>query len=188
MATTAGTPSDSGTEGTETDPQDGTQDPQGQATDETSGQEGTDQQPTDDKGDDKGKDNPSKPDPKHQSLLADLNKSRNETRAAKGRITTLEAEVADLRPKAEMTDAVQARYDRLEAFVQAAGGTLGKALDSRSFTKALFESDEDVADIVKRWSQANPTATHTALSSTAAGTQAGRPSLNDVIRAARAKQ
>lgn len=182
MATNAGTQSESGTEGTETDPQDGTQDQQGQSTSETLGQDGTDQQP-DDKGDE-GKDK-SKPDPKHQSLLADLNKSRNETRSARGRITTLEAEVADLKPKAEMTDAIQTRYDRLEAFVQAAGGSLGKALDSRSFTKALFESDEDVAEIVKRWSQANPSATQQALSSTAAQTHGGRPSLNDAIRAAR---
>ena len=44
-----------------------------------------------------------------------------------------------------------APIDRLEAFLMKAGGPLARALDSRSFTQALFESDTDVADLVTKW-------------------------------------
>ena len=183
MATTAGTQSsDSTTGSTETDDQSNT-DQQGQTTDETSGQDGQQDQSQEDATGDSPKQDDKK-DPAKQALLADLHKERKSLKAANTELTALKTQVAELAPVKETLDAVQAKYDRLEAFLQAAGGPLGKALDSRTFTKDLFETDKDIADIVKDWNKANPTATSTALGSAAAAPAAKAPNMNDLLRSA----
>jgi hypothetical protein len=106
-----------------------------------------------------------------------------EARAQAKRTTQLEEEL-NARPTQEAVDTLQTRYDRLEAFLQAAGGTIGKALDSRTFTRELFETDKDIATIVKDWNKANPTATSSALGSGAAAPADGKVNPNDLLRAA----
>jgi len=106
-----------------------------------------------------------------------------ELRATSKKATQMEADLA-ARPTAEAVETLQTRYDRLEAFLQSAGGPLGKALDSRTFTKALFETDESITDIVKTWNAANPSATSTALGSSAAAPGSKKPDMNALLRSA----
>lgn len=105
-----------------------------------------------------------------------------ELRAKSAQVTRLEEELAK-RPSTEAITTLQTRYDRLEGFLQAVGGPLGKALDSRSFTRDLFESDKDIATLVKDWNKANPSATSAALASTA-GASGTKVDPNTLLRAA----
>lgn len=125
-------------------------------------------------------------DPQKASLLADLHKERKDRQTAQGKVTELEAKVAELTTKAETVDAIQGKFDRLEAFLQAIPGPLGRALDSRSFTQALFESDKPIEDILSDWNKANPTATSQALGSGAASPAPKGPTMNDLLRSAAA--
>lgn len=104
-----------------------------------------------------------------------------EANARAAKATKLEEELA-ARPTPEALETLQTRYDRLEAFAQAVG--LGKALDSRTFTKDLFESEKDVAELVKEFNRANPTVTSTALGGTTTTTAEGKQDPNKLIRAA----
>ena len=112
----------------------------------------------------------------HKSEIAEL-------RAKSKKVTELETELT-ARPSQEAVDTLQSRYDRLESFLQAVGGPLSKALDSRSFTTKLFESDENVQDLVKQWHRDNPSATSTALGSSAAEPGKGKIDPNVLLRAA----
>lgn len=123
-------------------------------------------------------------DPKKLSLLADLHRERKDRQSAQSRVAELESQVTELQTKAETVDAIQTKYDRLEAFVQAAGGNLGRVLDSRSFTKALFETDDPIEDIVKEWNKANPSTTSQALSGGTIDTAKSGPTMNDLLRTA----
>lgn len=104
-------------------------------------------------------------------------------RPSGAKVTDLEKQISELTPKAEATEQVQLKYDRLEAFLTKVGGPLSKALDSRSFTKALFESDEDIDAIVTQWHKDNPSATSSALQS-GPGTTKASNSMNDLLRSA----
>lgn len=111
-----------------------------------------------------------------------------EAQANSAKASKLEQELAE-RPSKEALETLQNRYDRLEAFLVAAGGPLGRALDSRTFTKELFESDKDITDLVKDWHKANPTATAAALQSTAPGGESsGKHNPNDLLRIAAGKK
>lgn len=120
------------------------------------------------------------------SILADLHKERKERQTAQGKVTELETKVSELQTKADTVDAIQGKFDRLEAFLQSIPGPLGKALDSRSFTEALFESDKDIDEILADWNKANPTATSQALGAGAASPAPKGPSMNDLLRSAAA--
>lgn len=106
-----------------------------------------------------------------------------ELRAKSAQVTKLEEDL-NARPTKEAVETLQTRYDRLEGFLQAVGGPLGKALDSRTFTRDLFETDKDIATLVKDWNKANPSATSTALGSAAAAPSDKKPDPNALLRAA----
>lgn len=150
--------------------------------DNTADQDDTSSDSTDDK-DTAPKPKP-KSDPAKQALQRDLSTERKEHKTSKARVAELEAQVADLSPKAETGEAWQAKYDRLEEFLTSLDGPIGKVLDSRSFTKALFESDQDVKDILKDWNKANPSATSTALGAGSADPASKKPDMNTLLRAA----
>lgn len=117
--------------------------------------------------------------------LTTANRELAEARTQAGKATQLETDL-QARPTQEALDTLQARYDRLEAFTQAVG--LGKALDSRTFTKDLFETDKDIATLVKDWNKANPSATSQALSSAAGGQQGtAKHDPNELLRIAAGK-
>lgn len=120
---------------------------------------------------------------KYKSDLATQKTELAEARAQAKQVTKLEQE-RDARPTPEALETLQTRYDRLESFLQAIGGPVSKALDSRTFTKQLFETEDDVADIVKSFMKANPTATAQALASTAGTPTSGKQDPNELIRAA----
>lgn len=109
-----------------------------------------------------------------------------EARAQSAKATQLEEELGK-RPTTEAMETLQTRYDRLESFLVAVGGPVGKALDSRTFTKDLFETDKDIAALVKDWHKANPSATSTALGSAAGGESSDKKSPNDLLRIAAGK-
>lgn len=174
-----------------------TQEQQNGSTDETSGQEQQDQQQaTTDETSAKGEQQPVVIDdstklPETHPLvktLATLKENAKkastelaEANARAAKATKLEEE-RDARPTQEALDTLQTRYDRLEAFATAVG--LGKALDSRTFTRDLFESDKDVAELVKDWNKEHPTATSTALGGTTTTSAEGKQDPNKLIRAA----
>jgi hypothetical protein len=126
-----------------------------------------------------------------KQLAADKEKLRKaqteltELRSKSAKVTQLETDLA-ARPTTEAVETLQKRYDRLEEFLGAVGGPLSKALDSRTFTRDLFETDKDIEGLVKDWHRANPTATSSALASTAGGNTGGNGKVdpNVLIRAA----
>lgn len=122
----------------------------------------------------------------NKEKISSLTQELTEARSKSAKATQLEEELGK-RPTTEAMETLQTRYDRLEEFVLAVG--LGSALDSRTFTKDLFETDTDVAQLVKDWHKAHPSATSTALSSTAGGQQAdGKHDPNELIRIAAGKK
>ncbi|QDF15734.1 scaffolding protein [Microbacterium phage Finny] len=126
-----------------------------------------------------------KSDPAKQALQRDLSSERKAHKASKDKVSELETQVAELTPKAELAEAWEAKYTRLEAFLQALPGSVGKALDSMSFTKRLFESEDKIEDIIKDWNKANPSATSQALGAGAGDPSKKGPSMNEILRAAR---
>jgi hypothetical protein len=118
-----------------------------------------------------------------KTKLATTATELTEARAQAAKATQLEEELGK-RPTQEAVDTLQKRYDRLEAFLQGAGGDLAKALDSRTFTRQLFETEDDVADIVKNWHKNHPSATAQALGGAAAKPGDKKPVQNDLLRAA----
>lgn len=120
-----------------------------------------------------------------ESLLADLHKERNQRKELTGKVSELTERVAELDTVTQERDALQSKYDRLESFLEAFGGGISKALDSRSFVRDLFESDKDVADLVAEWHKNNPSNTVAALSANSGGEAHSTPSINDLLRAAK---
>ena len=115
--------------------------------------------------------------------LATQKEEFKQLRPAGVRVTELEAQVAELTTKVGTVDAVQAKYDRLEAFLTGLGGPIGKALDSKSFSTALFETDADIKDLVTQWHKDNPSATSSALNS-GAGENTTQTDMSTLLRAA----
>ena len=110
-----------------------------------------------------------------------------ELRAQSAKATKLEEELA-ARPTPEAMTTLQTRYDRLEAFLLASGGPLSKALDSRTFTRDLFETDKDIDTLVKDWHKANPTATAAALGSGSGDQTPAKIDPNKLLRIAAGKE
>lgn len=120
-----------------------------------------------------------------KAKLASVRQELAEARTQAASAAKLQEEL-DKRPTPEALETLQTRYDRLEEFVLAVG--LGKALDSRTFTKSLFESDTDVAQLVKDWHKSNPTATSSALRGTAGEETSSKHDPNELLRIAAGKQ
>lgn len=185
MPTNNGSESTTSTTGTSTEETSGQeqQSQQQESTDETSGQD-QQQASTSEKPAELPNDHPLvKTLATQKATLASQKSEITELRAKSAKVTQLEDELK-ARPSQEAVETLQTRYDRLESFLQAVGGPLGKALDSRSFTTKLFESDEDVKDLVKQWHQDNPSATSTALGSSAAAPGKAKVDPNVLLRAA----
>lgn len=119
-----------------------------------------------------------------KALLADLYKERNDRKALQAQVDKLTADASTLTDSAAQLTTVQRKYDRLEEFLLKSGSPLGKALDSMSFAKRLFDGDEDVAEIVKSWNKDNPSLTQVALGSGNGVTSSSKPSINDLLRKA----
>lgn len=164
--------SDSATDSTETVDQ-GTTDTDQAAADETSKDQATDTSPkTED--DDPGK----------RALLADLKGERTKRQALSAEVETLKAQLAETSASKGELEKLQSRYSRLEEFITSLGGPLSAALDSKSFTASLFETDTDIDKLVSDWHKKHPSATSTALSSSAAAPSAAKPTMNDLLRSA----
>lgn len=116
-----------------------------------------------------------------KSRIAELTTQLAEANARGGKASQLEEELGK-RPTTEAMTALQTKYERLEAFAQATG--LGKALDSRTFTRDLFETDKPIKDIVKEFNKENPSATSTALGSGSAAPAGDKADMNTLLRKA----
>ena len=115
--------------------------------------------------------------------LATQKEELKQLRPAGAKVTELEAKVTELTAKAESATAVQAKYDRLEAFLTGLGGPISKALDSKSFSTSLFETDTDIKDLVAQWHKDNPSATSSALTS-GPGSETSTKDMNALLRSA----
>jgi riboflavin biosynthesis pyrimidine reductase len=115
--------------------------------------------------------------------IATLKTELTDLRAKAGKASQLETDLA-ARPTQESFDALTTRNERLEAFLQAIGGPISKALDSKTFTTQLFETDSDIKTIVKEFLANNPTATQAALGAGAAAPAGGKIDPNALLRAA----
>lgn len=148
----------------------------------------TEQQPAPEAKADEGKDSEGKKDkdPAKTALLADLRTERDKRQALATENETLKSQLAELTTAKDRAESVQAKYDRLEAFLLAAGGPLSRALDSRSFTQSLFESDADVAELVKKWHRDNPSQTSQALGGSGSAAE-GKRDPNELLRIAAGK-
>lgn len=129
--------------------------------------------------------------PDDHPLVKAYTSSQEQLRALKGthqtKVQELEAQVSQLTAKTASADEVQAKYDRLESFLTSLGGPISKALDSKSFSTALFESDTDIKELVAQWHRDNPSATSTALGSSAGSPAGPQPTMNEILRAASPK-
>lgn len=123
----------------------------------------------------------------NKDKISKLQAELRDAQSNSAKATQLEEELGK-RPTSEALETLQTRYDRLEGFLLAAGGPLAKALDSRTFSKDLFETDKDIATLVTEFNRANPSATSTALGSGAAAPAAGKMNPNDLLRIAAGKQ
>lgn len=116
-----------------------------------------------------------KKDPNKDALLADLHKERTERKALRDQVEELTSKAAASTELSEKYTGLETKYSRLEEFLTSVGGPISKALDSRSFTKSLFESDADISELVDKWHKENPSQTSSALSGGASG---GSPKLD----------
>ena len=169
------TPGDPATDSTETVDQEAT----GQS--EETQDATTSQTPAEDA---EGTEDKSEQDPSKKALLDDLYGERKNRKALQAQVDQLKSELSQASSAIEQRDAVQRRYDRLEKFLSKIGGPLGKALDSKSFTTALFETDGDIGELVKSWNKDNPSPTSVALGSDKVVTADNKPSINDLLRQA----
>lgn len=119
-----------------------------------------------------------------QSLLKDLHDERSKRRDLQTKLEEAQTQIERLGELESQLEKVSSQFKRLESVVVMAGGSLGRILDSRSFSQRIFETDDNVEDIIAEWNKANPSATHSALSSGGGSTTAGTPSMNDLLRAA----
>lgn len=119
----------------------------------------------------------------NKAKIAEQAAALRDANAQAARVTKLEQELNE-RPSKESVETLQTRYDRLEAFAQAVG--LGKALDSRTFTRDLFESDKDIKTLVAEWNKSNPSTTSTALGA-GAGVTKDKVDPNELLRIAAGK-
>ena len=126
------------------------------------------------------------PDQAKASLLKDLAGERSKRKALQARVDKLTAEATSSAELQTTNDALQRRVDRLEAVVLASDGVnLSKALDSRSFTTGLFETDTPVDKLLADWRKANPSAINQALGRQDDNPPADpKPSPGELIRAA----
>lgn len=117
-----------------------------------------------------------------EALLADLHKERGRRKELTEKVTELTEKVSGADQIKEEFTSLESKYNRLEEFLTLAGGPLSKAMDSRSFTNALFNTNDDVSKIVEKWHKENPSQTSSAL---AGGTGGGnpKPDMNALLRA-----
>lgn len=117
------------------------------------------------------------------SLLADLHSERTRRKELTAKVTELTTKLEETSAEITSLGDVSARYERLEQFLLQIGGPISQALDSKSFSAALFESDTDINDLVTKWKKEHPTTTAVALRSTSHELNT-KASINDLIRAA----
>lgn len=125
-----------------------------------------------------------RPDDGKKAVLADLHRERESRKALQAQVDKLKADLSTATQSTEQLQAVQRKYDRLEEFLAKSGSPLGKALDSRSFTSRLFETDDSISDLVKSWNASNPSPTNVALGSSTAPQRGGKPDMNTLLRQA----
>lgn len=119
-----------------------------------------------------------------EALLADLHKERDRRKTLQAQVEQLTAKASSLNAQSEELAAVQRKYDRLEQFLLGVGGPLSKALDSKTFSTKLFETDDPIEDIVTAWQAANPSTASKALSSSAAPADSKKSDIGDLLRQA----
>lgn len=130
-----------------------------------------------------------KPKPKrsasHQALLKDLYDERSKHRELRDKVATLTESLEEFEStKTELED-LKFRYSRLEEFLLESGGVLSSILDSKTYSKRLFDPETSLPDLVKEWQKNHPSPTSQALSQDSSSrSRSEENSLSDLLRSA----
>lgn len=119
-----------------------------------------------------------------QSLLRDLYSERNKRKELKAKLDELTQKSEEMSTLSAEHESLKAKHARLEAVLLVSGSTMARLLDSRSFSERVFNSDENVEDIIADWYKANPSNTSNALKSAGDVPREQKTSMNDLLRAA----
>lgn len=117
------------------------------------------------------------------SVLADLVKERKRRQELQQQVDKLSTDLAEALKDKDKLDTLSKRHTRLEALLAAEGSQFAELLDSKKFTSKLYETDDDVAEILKDWLKTKPkTAIDTALQANSTSPSTGAK-LGDILRA-----
>lgn len=122
-----------------------------------------------------------------ESLLKDLYSERDRRKTLQAENEKLKATANTINEAKENQAATQHKYDRLESFLLALDKDISAALDSRSFSKQLFETDTPIKDLVDTWNKQHPSQTAKALNATPAKEKEQENTISDLLHAAIAK-
>jgi len=118
------------------------------------------------------------------ALLKDLHDTRQKSQALKAQVEALTAQAKKAEESVALAEAVQRKYDRLEGFLTKVGGPFAQALDSKSFTQALFETDTPVEELATQWAKDHPTLTTQALGAGTGPVAPQQPTISELLHAA----
>ena len=135
-----------------------------------------------------GKEEKSEPEPtpvdhNKKALLADLYKERTARKELQSQLSDVTKQLEELTGASEELEALTKKYQRLEQFILGSNTDIGKALDSRTLTQRLFESDDEIDSILQDWHKDNPTTTSRALTGSNDSSPSA-PSVGDLLRVA----
>lgn len=117
------------------------------------------------------------------SVLADLVKERKRRQELQQQVDKLSTDLAEALKDKDKLDTLSKRHTRLEALLTAEGSQFAELLDSKKFSTKLYETDDDVATILKDWLKTKPkTAIDTALQANSNSPTTGAK-LGDILRA-----
>ena len=117
-------------------------------------------------------------------LLADLHRERTRRKEIQQQMTTLQAQLDAQGDLSKELEAYKRKLSRMESLMAATGSDIRGILDSRSASQRLWETDDDVRDIIKDWYQANPASVSRALNAGSSGDSGTKVTINDLLHAA----
>lgn len=118
------------------------------------------------------------------SVLADLVKERKKRQELQQQVDKLSTDLAEALKAKDSLDKLSKRHTRLEALLSADGSQFANLMDSKKFTSKLYDTEDDVAGILKDWLKTQPTtAVGAALQANSANPQGSNSKLGDLLRA-----
>lgn len=118
------------------------------------------------------------------SVLADLVKERKKRQELQQQVDKLSSDLAEALKDKDKLDTLSKRHTRLEALLSVEGSQFANLMDSKKFTSKLYDTEDDVATILKDWLKTQPsTAIGAALQANSANPEGNTTKLGDILRA-----